>query len=97
MTNELTMGVCGWCGEEITDGMEFCTPECRDKCMAAYKQDMEKMQCKEVTCDQAPCPKCGCAISLSQLHCAGMCSDCEDAIMSVIMSSVDDNLSVSKS
>lgn len=39
MTNVTT--VCGWCGTEITDGMEFCCETCRDRCMEAYEEDMK--------------------------------------------------------
>jgi hypothetical protein len=39
--------VCGWCGVHITDGMEFCTAECKDACMTAYEQDMADMALEE--------------------------------------------------
>jgi predicted nucleic acid-binding Zn ribbon protein len=43
-TDSVTTSVCGWCGTDITDGMEFCSETCRDMCIDAYRKDMALQQ-----------------------------------------------------
>lgn len=42
--NNKEVCVCGWCGRDITDGMEFCNDECRDYCVESYEKDMVLQQ-----------------------------------------------------